>query len=60
MTRGRSEGSAAITVEASVLGSLKPKAPLMLRLNLECPTAAGVQEKLKELKKFLGEPVEGH
>ncbi|QOV89647.1 phosphomannomutase/phosphoglucomutase [Humisphaera borealis] len=32
----------------------------MLRLNLECPTAAMMQEKFKELKKFLGEPVEGH
>jgi phosphomannomutase len=32
----------------------------LLRLNLEAPTAANVAEKLKELKKFLGEPVEGH
>lgn len=32
----------------------------LLRLNLEAPTTAAVQEKLKELKKYLGEPVEGH
>ncbi len=32
----------------------------LLRLNLECPTPAMMQEKFKELKKFLGEPVEGH
>ena len=32
----------------------------LLRLNLEAATAASVQEKLSELKKLLGEPVEGH
>ena len=32
----------------------------MLRLNLECPTQAMLDEKFKELKKMLGEPVEGH
>ena len=32
----------------------------LLRLNLEAPTTAAVHEKLKELKKYLGEPVEGH
>jgi phosphomannomutase len=32
----------------------------LLRLNLEAPNGAAVQEKLKELKKLLGEPVEGH
>jgi phosphomannomutase len=32
----------------------------LLRLNLEAPTPSLVQERLKELKKYLGEPVEGH
>ena len=32
----------------------------LLRLNLEAATPSIVQEKLKELKKTLGEPVEGH
>ena len=32
----------------------------MLRLNLEAPTKAMLDEKYKELKKMLGEPVEGH
>jgi phosphomannomutase len=32
----------------------------MLRLNLEAPTPQQVQEKLEELKKYLGEPAHGH
>lgn len=32
----------------------------LLRLNLECSTPSQLDEKLKELKKHLGEPVEGH
>lgn len=32
----------------------------MLRLNLEAKTPQLLQEKLRELKRFLGEPVEGH
>src|SRR5205807_5881730 len=32
----------------------------MLRLNLEAANAAQLQEKLAELKKFLGEPAHGH
>ena len=32
----------------------------MLRLNLEAPTPGQLQERLGELKKFLGEPVHGH
>jgi phosphomannomutase len=32
----------------------------LLRLNLECPSKAMLDEKFKELKKMLGEPVEGH
>jgi phosphomannomutase len=32
----------------------------LLRLNLEAATPSVVQEKLKELKKMLGDPVEGH
>ncbi len=32
----------------------------MLRLNVEAPTRDMLEEKLKELKKFLGEPIEGH
>ncbi|MDB5295562.1 MAG: algC [Phycisphaerales bacterium] len=32
----------------------------LLRLNLEAATPSVVQEKLVELKKLLGEPVEGH
>ncbi len=32
----------------------------LLRLNLEAESVALRDEKLKELKKFLGEPVEGH
>jgi phosphomannomutase len=32
----------------------------LLRLNLEAPTASMLHEKLDELKKHLGEPVEGH
>lgn len=32
----------------------------LLRLNLEAPNATIMQEKFKELKKFLGEPAEGH
>jgi len=32
----------------------------LLRLNLEAPSAAIMQEKFKELRKYLGEPVEGH
>jgi phosphomannomutase len=32
----------------------------MLRLNLEAKNAAMLDEKLKELKRYLGEPVHGH
>jgi phosphomannomutase len=32
----------------------------LLRLNLETPSPAMLEEKLKELKKMLGEPVVGH
>ena len=32
----------------------------LLRLNLECVSAAQLEEKFKELKKFLGEPAHGH
>jgi phosphomannomutase len=32
----------------------------LLRLNLETPTASMLHEKFDELKKHLGEPVEGH
>ena len=32
----------------------------LLRLNLEAPNASMLHEKLDELKKHLGEPVEGH
>lgn len=32
----------------------------MLRLNLEAATPSIVQEKVKELRKYLGDPVEGH
>jgi hypothetical protein len=32
----------------------------MLRLNLEAKTPQLLQEKLAELKRFLGEPAEGH
>ena len=32
----------------------------LLRLNLETPTPAALEERLKELKRMLGEPAEGH
>ena len=32
----------------------------MLRLNLEAANPKQLQEKLTELKKFLGEPAHGH
>jgi phosphomannomutase len=32
----------------------------LLRLNLECPSRSMLDEKFAELKKMLGEPVEGH
>jgi phosphomannomutase len=32
----------------------------LLRLNLECSSAGQLEEKFKELKKFLGEPAHGH